>query len=459
MEPSAGSSTSRSRWLRRLPYALVQPWALLSLAGAVHVAGRIAAALNPNKWDSLAYAVSADWVWRRGTPFYSLILDKPPGQQILTGWVFRVLPGPANRMMLAPIESLFLIAAYVIFWRLCRRFFERRLAAALTLLTVIAFNTYNALDTTTDGLALNENFLALPMWLAAWAHLGVESPLRRGLLAGLGLGLALSIKQSAVGLAAAMAIHGFIAAARRRAWRPAIRSTLATGAVLAVIGLALAGFLWARGWLHDYPATFLRLSWRRVGSVQLRRPEDYKLLPLTAFGWWALLGVIATLGHKSPSRNPDKRPAGRRSHTDFGMGMKPRSDGPSPRGSALEGGSPLTFAVLWFAAEAAILGTLQIPSTHYYQQVVAPAALLAGHGWQALMRGLAAASTRQRLEARRWVATTTAGLALLGAMPLLAAASKLLPTLDLAAEVRDFNDLDANWSKRADVAYDPEQRP
>lgn len=431
MELRAEGERDGLRFLSRLPFALVRPLPLLLMASGIHVAGRIAAILNPNKWDSLAYAVSADLTWRSGTPYYSLILDKPPGQALLTGWIFRILPGPHSRLLLIPVELLFMVGAYVVFWLLARRCFGRQTAAALTLLLILAFNAYSALDTTTDGLALNENHLALPMWLAVWAHLVVRRPFWRGLLCGLGLGTALSIKQTAVALAAVMALHEVLRNRKSKAWAGARIAWLTTIGVILAIGGAVLVFLAWRGWVGEYLPGLIRLSGRRVGSVQWRWPESYKLVPLAAMGWWVLLGLLAARG-----RTP---PAVESSAEQVPTGL-------------------LSFACLWFVAEAILLGLLQIPSTHYYQQIVAPAALLAGIGLTAINRRLAELPLRPRWKAHRWIAATTAGLALLTLMPLLAAAAKLAPTFDPQAEVREYDRLMADWSKRADVPIE-ERRP
>ena len=208
---------------------------LLLLAVLVHILGRTAAVCHPYKADSFVYATAAHKLWHGGATFADLIPDKPPGQALLTGWCYRLAPEPHTRLTLIPIESAFLLAAYAVFWLVARRLCGPGAAAALTLFFAIAHNTYNALDFSTDGLNLNECYLALPMMLAVWAHLNVESPAKRGLLRGVAIGLALSVKQSAVGLLLALMVHGFAETCLGRRAKQG-----ATSGAMTLLGLAAA---------------------------------------------------------------------------------------------------------------------------------------------------------------------------------------------------------------------------
>jgi hypothetical protein len=179
---------------------LASPAVLLTAALAVHAAGRIAAFCSPIKVDSFVYALAAYKLYDGEVTIDDLVPDKPPGQALLTGWIYRVAPGPPSRLPLIPIESAFMLAGYLMFYWLTAKWSGRRPAAVLTLCVVIAHNTYNALDNTTDGFNLGENYLLWPMMLAVYAQCMFKPVAAQGLGRGIGLGLALTIKQTAAGL-------------------------------------------------------------------------------------------------------------------------------------------------------------------------------------------------------------------------------------------------------------------
>ncbi len=410
------------------------PAVLLTLTVAVHVLGRSAAICHPYRADSFVYATAAYKLWHAGATFDDLIPDKPPGQALLTGWCYHLAPEPHTRLTLVPIESAFLLGACALLWLLARRFYGSTVAAATTLFFVMVHNIYNALDFTTDGFTLNECYLAMPMMLAVLAHLTVCGPLRRGLVRGLGLGAALAIKQSAVGLLAALVIHGAIELLRRRASvRTAIVASVSTLFGMALVAVPGIAFLWWHGWLAAHLHDLAEYTGNHLAQRRWALLRWANLAPLLPAAWCCLLGLVGWMGlrrERVPSNAAAMHPSANRDD---------------------QYGSLVIFLVVWLAAELAILSTMNKPSSHYFQQMVMPAVLLGGCGMAAFLRGTEGLPTTDRSSARSWAAATAVILAALVLMPLGAAASRRVRTFDYRREVSEFAWYLANWSPRWNI--------
>ena len=325
---------------------------------ATHVVGRVSAICASANYDSFTYAVCAYRFFSPDASAADLVPDKPAGQFMMTGWCYRVWPGPPSRLVLAPIESAFLLAAYAAFWFLARGMHGAHVAGVQTILLVFALNAYNTLDDSSAGFNVNENYLLLPMLIAVTAHVAMSAGWRRGLVRGLGLGLALSIKQTAGGVLLAMLVHGIYRAWRSGRWREAAVSACWTagGAVLAVS--PLVAVLAVRGWLVPHAHDLAGLSGGHLELPRLKPPPWLRLAPLVPIAWWMLAGVAAWRAGCS-----DKRfmAAGGE------VGEK-------------DGRSVGAFLWLWLGAEMTVLALLNRHSAHYYQPLVVPASLLAGAG-------------------------------------------------------------------------------
>ncbi|MBI4578978.1 MAG: glycosyltransferase family 39 protein [Planctomycetes bacterium] len=390
---------------------------MLAVVLVVHVAGRLATVGAGDKVDSLTYSLAAHRFWQPDATIDDLVPDKPPGQALLTGWCFRVMPGPASRLTVVPIESTFLLAAYAVFYLLGRRLFGPRQAGMLTVLFALMQNTYAAIDYTTDGFNLNENYLALPMLLAVLAHTSDVEPLRRGILRGLGLGVALSIKQTAVGLLAVLIAHDVYrwwTGCERRL--PQVWAATAVGLIggLAPVLIVLA---W-RGWLAAHAADVVHLSAPRIGGRGMGLPELAKIWPLVPAAWWI---AVALLLRSDGSR---RAPGPRESHS-------------SATGDATSVGM---LAGMWLVAETVIVWSMKIPAAHYYQQLAAPACLLAGVGVGATIEAIRGLGPKARWAAWRWVAATAAVLTFAAALPLASLASVRGRRIEPALEVRLFEE-------------------
>jgi hypothetical protein len=418
----------------RIPTPAAVSWFLLLLAIMVHVSGRIAAFCGPHPVDSYVYGVAAYRLWQPGATIHDLIPDKPPGQAVLTGWVFRLWPGPPSRIPLIAVESLFMLAGYGVFALLCLRLFDRPIAMLALLLFVVADNSYNALDATTDGFNLNENYLMLPALLAVFAHLTVARPGRRGLLRGAGLGAALAIKQTVVALAAVMVVHWAAETIRRGRYREAAADAPATLAGVAVIWGPLLLFLAWRGWLSEHLRILWELSGRHVGSTAGGLWPGEVLIPMWPVLLCGALGILA-----SRSRWKDKRASA--DGTGVAADREPTAnDRVYPRASIL------LFLALWLSAAVAIIRSLNIPALHYWQQIAAPAALIAGFGIQAFANAVRPLQEADRRLLWRWVGTTMAIACIVAGAPLLGATSVRVHTYSAGAEAKEFARWLTTWS-------------
>jgi len=370
----------------RFPFLVLMALAI----AAVHVLARVSAICTSANYDSLTYAVAA---WR----FYSpdalaadLVADKPAGQALLTGWCYRLWPGSPSRLALIPIESAFLLAGYVAFWHLARRLHGTRAASLQVAMLVLAFNAYNTLDDSTAGFNVNENYLLLPTLVAVLAHLAMPDGRRRALLRGLGLGLALSVKQTAVGLLVAFLIHGAIRACRSGPRRETVCSAAWTGAGLLLAVSPLVVVLAARDWLAPHLYGLAHLSAEHLEPPRPMLPPWIRIVPLVPIAWWLLVGAAARWGERS---------AGRSEQT----GSSPESTGRSDAGS---------FLWIWLTMEVAVLAMLNRHSAHYYQPLVVPAALLTGTGLAWVVRSARSLPPVQRARVVRWSVLVTFALAM-----------------------------------------------
>lgn len=409
-------------------HLLAKPAVILSLTLAVHVAGRVAAVCATSKFDSFVYAVAAYKLYDADATFDDLIPDKPIGQSLLTGWVYRVAPSPPTRLAMIPLESLFMLGGYLFFGLLVWRLFGGAIASALVFLLAVGVNGYNTLDSTVAGLNVNENYMLLPMMLAVWAHLCIARPGSRGFVRGLGIALALSIKQTAAGLLAVLLVHGAIRTCRCRAYRDALCSVLTTLAGMAVVWLPMASFLYHHGWLALHLQALADAS-RAHAGWSIPYVVWFKLVPVVACLWWIVLGII--IG---------------------------RGDGPEGSDDPLIGkqtSDVAWFGWCWLIAELIVVVSIQHVRAHYYQLLVPPLVLLAGVGMHRMAVAVRAVSGRQRWRAWRFNIAATVVLVAMAMMALSAETSRRVGTFDYTAEVNEFADWLQTWSPRSLVEPGP----
>lgn len=392
---------------RRISQSVPSPLAWVALIVLVHFAGRWVAFCAPHLVDSMTYSLAAYRFWQPDANSADLIPDKPPGQALLTGWCFRVWPGPPSRAVLIPIESAFMLSAYLVFYRLGRRMLGAGVAWPLTFMYALGHNVYNVIDYTTDGFNLNENYLAFPLILAASAHLGSADAMRRGLMRGLAVGIALTIKQTAAGLLIAMLVDDIWRWWTHRECRlahlwPATAAGMMVGVAPTVLVLA-----W-RGWLMLHLTQMSQTTGMHWISLVFERIEYAKMLPLLPMCWWIVVGALA----RPPKPDGNGRP------------------------------SPWVPVVAWVAAETWIVWSLSIPAAHYYQQLLAPVCLLASIYMTRFRRSMTHWPRRVRLAGWSWVGAITLALLFYEAVPL----GRLVPLrmghFDIAKEIRVFDEAD-----------------
>jgi hypothetical protein len=423
---------------------LGHPAALFAFILIIHFVGRDLALNGPARVDSFIYSLNAYAFYDPHATASDLVNDKPGGQAILTGWVYRLSSVPPTRLALVPIESAFMLAAYAVLAALTFRVLETRrtdshgpsnlaIAAALTLFFVIAENVYNALDGTTDGFNLGENYLLLPVLGAVYAHLTVRGPLRRGLIRGVCIGLALTIKQTAVAVLVAALLDGTLTLIRRPArLHDAIRATLASVVGIALGVLPLVIFLGLRGWLGDQLHAVLQQSGRHIGA-RFSALEVGHLEPVLPLLWWIALGAAAWAACLLTQWfGRTQRDAANACQGVTSLQNK----------CSNEATGAFQFALIWLAMEVALLAAMVKPSTHYYQPVVAPLVLLAA----------CAARRLQQSSLWNWIGVTAAGLAVLAALPLINGVRARGGWPDLNYERRAF----AGWLAKWPAAPAPE---
>lgn len=408
-EPPALQRRHASRRLNTVVIVVVS----LAVIATAHVAGRVAAFCSPHTVDSLTYAISAHRLWQPSPTVHDLVPDKPPGQAMLTGWVFQITDAPPSRATLLPIETAFMAAAYLLFALVARRFFGWRVALPLTAAVAIAINVYNATDSTTDGFNLGENYAAAAILLAVWAHLCVRRPSVGGLLTGVGLGLALVIKQTAIAATAAILVHGVVDLFISGCWRDRFVRWECTliGMVLAVAPVGLA--LHRHELLRPQVQLLREQSQRHFELHALTVPDLAAFWPMTPLLLWMLIGVIAVV-----------------------FRVRGRQDAQTTArvGESMRATSAFVFALIWLACEAAMAWAMTKPAEHYAQLVVPAAGLVAGFGASAFIRAAAQLRASQRVRCARFAIVTTVALVFAALVPLLALARHRAGTFDIDAE-------------------------
>ncbi len=389
----------------------------LTLAiAAAHVLARVSAICTSANYDSLTYAVAAWQFYSPDALAADLVADKPAGQALLTGWCYRLWPGSPSRLALVPIESAFLLAGYAAFWHLARRLHGSRVASLQLAMLVLAFNAYNTLDDSTAGFNVNENYLLLPALVAVLAHLAMPDRRRRALVRGLGLGLALSVKQTAVGLLVALLVHGAIRAWRSGRRREAVWSAAWTGAGLLLAVSPLVVVLAARNWLAPHLYGLACLSGGHLQPPRLGLPPWIRVVPLVPIAWWLLVGAAARWGEGSADRSEQ---------TD----SSPEITGHSDAGS---------FLWIWLTMEVAVLTMLNRHSAHYYQPLVVPAALLTGTGLAWVVRSARSLPPVQRARVVHWSVLITLALAMPAVMSFAVEIQRRWVGYDITREAGEF---------------------
>lgn len=352
--------------------------AVVMLVIGIHIAGRVGAYCSPLQNDSYIYA-SFGYRIAHGDVLYRDMSDiKPPGLYMLFALPYLVLP--AARSSIVPAESLFMLLAYYVIYRLARQMYGRGVALVVVVVASVTINYFTVMGHVIEGFGLAENFMAFPAVAGVLFY-------RRGLVrrrvslfivAGVFLGFDVSIKQTALPVVAAVALHWslwtLVMERSPRRW--------AGGCSWLLLGGLLA-------WLPFISLMVLQGTWRDAftlltsdaGAMIARGtawPSQWReILPLQLPLLWCLWGALALVeqwqGARRSQCTPHERPA---------MSL-----------------NDLSLLLIWCIAELALLCVLPLRSAHYYVVTCVPFVLISGAPLAALSRTLGPLPRRVRVTA------------------------------------------------------------
>ncbi len=344
----------------------------VALMLAIHVIGRIGAFCCHNyRADSYLYASLGYCVARGDALYRDVWIDKPPLLMFLNAAAYRLAGLSMTRTVLIPVESAGMLLGYLVVFLLARSLYGGVAALPTTVAAVLAMNWFSVFDYTTEGFGLAENYMVA---LAAAAVLTYVRAYRRRCwktfwLSGLFIGLCLTLKQTAVTVAATIGLHAIgvmLIRRERRWWRFGLAGVL--GAVTAVVPFlvvfaaqgtlrkALADIA-GEGYPHLQLFTAFPHMWRDIAAL---------CVPLA----WIPLGVVAWIEWRRTA-------AGQRG----AVPSTSRQVGPAS--------AELVLLLMWIAAEWTLVYFLPRRAYHYYVSAGMPVILLSGLFWWGLSRSTA----------------------------------------------------------------------
>lgn len=325
---------------------------------AIHVAGRVGAYCCPLQADSYIYS-SFGYRIARGDVLYRDMSDiKPPALSMLYALAYLLLP--ASRASVVPIESLFLLGGYYAIFRLSADIHGRSVALCVAVAAAVTINYFTVMGHVIEGFGLAENFMILPaaaavLFYRRGALSGRSWPL---LAAGVCLGFDTAIKQTALPVVMAVAVHwswfALISKRSPRRWLAGCALGFAGGC------LAWSPFVFlmiAQGTLHDAFTLLTRDAGAMIGRSSAWPTQWREVLPLWLPIFWIAWGALAWIESRFRSRSPL-----------FFV--------------------DLLLLSLWCAAELALLSYLPLRSSHYYVVTCVPLVLLSGAGLASLLRSV-----------------------------------------------------------------------
>ncbi len=326
----------------------------------VHFAGRVGAFCSPIHADSYAYG-TVGYRLAQGEVFYRDVSDvKPPGLYFLYALFYAFLP--AGRVTMIPADTLFGLLGYWAVFLLGRDLYGRSVGVVVAVMAALIVNFFIVMDFITDAFGLAEAFMIFPLAMAARSYLRGTTGTRGApfLWCGLWLGMAFAIKQTALPLAGAIALHWTARWVARQSsfgcWLRGARSML-VGMVIAVMPMVImvvAQGTWRRALELLGPAAAGMLARESAWPTQW----SY-VLPLWVPLVWCVLAIIwwAERGVRS-------------------------------RRVASVAPGDLTFLLVWCAAECVMLVYLPLRAFHYYVLSSLPVVILSGAFWKLLMETL-----------------------------------------------------------------------
>lgn len=333
----------------------VPGWVVAAVVGLIlltHAAGRVGGYCSPLGDDDSYIFASFGCRMAHGDVLYRDMSDiKPPGLFMIYAGVYLVAPDA--RLSIFPIESIFLLAGYWVCYRFGRAVGGQAAGLIVAVTASLAINYFTVTGLAIVGFGLAENFLVLPFAVAAFCyHRSLANHRTKSFIAvGIAMGVATCIKQTAMPLVVAVAVHwtfvSLFAKRDARAWL--------FGMTMMFLG-GLVG--WAPAFVMFIVQGTLSAAWILLTSdarEMLARasawPADWRyVLPLCVpFVWmaWAVFRCI------------ELRIRGRRGNFSIV--------------------NPLGFLVLWAALEMLLIAHLPLRSSHYYVSSCIPFVLLTAY--------------------------------------------------------------------------------
>jgi len=309
--------------------------------------------------DSYAYSVIGYRIAHGGVFYSQNLCDvKPPGLYHLYALAYLFLP--SGRASMIPLDSVVGLLGYWAMFRLCADMFGRRIGWVVTVSGVLLVNAWPVLDFGTEGFGLAESFMVFPALMAVrqYRYGLMCSGLASLFWCGAWLGAEASIKQTALPLVLAIAVHFSV---RELVSRRDLRRWLLGSVLMIAGGLAVATPWFVMFWVQG--------TWSRVIEVlgpsalgQLSKftawPDQWNnVMPAWMVLIWGVLGLL--LWWEAWFR---------------------KSEGQSGACGMLDA-SEIGFLVMWFVLECIMLVKLPFRSFHYYVVTSLPLILLTGIFW------------------------------------------------------------------------------
>ncbi len=347
---SSERPTRERRWVAALAVTAIL---------TIHVIGRVGSFCSPVHADSYAYSVIGYRIAHGGVFYSQNLCDvKPPGLYHLYALAYLFLP--SGRASMIPLDSVVGLLGYWAMFRLSAEMFGRRIGWVVTVSGVLLINAWPVLDFGTEGFGLAESFMVFPALMAVrqYRHGLMRPGLAPLFWCGVWLGVEASIKQTALPLVLAIAVHFSV---RELTGRRDLRRWLCGSALMIAGGLAAATPWFVMFWVQG--------TWSRViealGPSALDRlsqftawPDQWgNVMPAWMMLVWGAMGLLWWLEarfHKSEVHSVAR--------------------------GALDA-SEVGFLVMWFVFECAMLIKLPFRSFHYYVVTSLPLILLAGIFW------------------------------------------------------------------------------
>jgi hypothetical protein len=281
-----------------------------------------AALLSPGLWlgpgfDGAVYTLAGVVIRNGRMPYTDLFDNKPPGLYVLNAIGQAVMPWFDPWVVSWLLTFVFTAAAVLVVDRLLRRRMSPIASFLMCLVCVIGVASHPI----AYGGGLTESFAILPLVASLWAVSTLESGRRTAACVGCLASLACLFSVHAVPVAAILVVAAMLVGARPR---DAARRALAALAAGAVVPLAVAGWLAARGTLgaavdqvlvynisyraasagfgYVLPATCLILGCLAVPVAiavvrMVRDPRAFDRVSWLCLAW--ALAEVATLGYEN----------------------------------------------------------------------------------------------------------------------------------------------------------------